>query len=136
MCSTSARIAGQCYLGGYNQAFGRSAITFATNDYSFFVQDDYRLSSRLTLNLGLRYEYQQLPQATARQPAVQPSWYDIRAGADAELSLRQERCRAAARFRLQRERHWQDDDSRRVWHLSWSHPERHNRVRHQQHRHR
>ena len=60
-CSTSARTAGQCYLGGYNQAFGRAAITFATNDYSFFVQDDYRLSSRLTLNLGLRYEYQQLP---------------------------------------------------------------------------
>jgi len=27
------------------------------NSYNWFVQDDYRVSSRLTLNLGLRYEY-------------------------------------------------------------------------------
>jgi Carboxypeptidase regulatory-like domain/TonB dependent receptor len=60
-CSNVARIAGQCYLGNYNQSFGRAAFGFTTNDYSFFVQDDYRLSSRVRLNLGVRYEYQQLP---------------------------------------------------------------------------
>jgi hypothetical protein len=27
------------------------------NSYNWFLQDDYRLSSRITLNLGLRYEY-------------------------------------------------------------------------------
>ena len=30
-----------------------------TNLYSLFVQDDYKLSKRITLNLGLRYEYEQ-----------------------------------------------------------------------------
>ena len=68
VCSNSARTAGQCYSGGYNQAFGRAASAFTTNDYSFFVQDDYRLSSRLTLNLGLRYEYQQLPKPQLANP--------------------------------------------------------------------
>ena len=60
-CSRGARIAGQCYGGNYNQTFGPAAFGFTANDYSVFVQDDYRLSSRLMSNLGLRYEYQQLP---------------------------------------------------------------------------
>ena len=47
------------------QSFGRAAFEFTTNDYSLFVQDDFRLSSRATLNLGLRYEYQHLPQPQA-----------------------------------------------------------------------
>ena len=42
----------------YAQAFGLADYTFATPDYAFFIQDDWRVSSRLTLNLGLRYDYQ------------------------------------------------------------------------------
>jgi carboxypeptidase family protein len=68
VCSGSERIAGQCYSGNYNQSFGRAAFEFTTNDYGFFVQNEYRPSSRLTLNLGLRYEYQQLPKPQVPNP--------------------------------------------------------------------
>jgi outer membrane receptor protein involved in Fe transport len=67
-CSSSPRIAGQCYGPNYNQSFGRTAFGFTTNEYSVFVQDEYRLSSRLTLNLGLRYEHQQLPKPQVPNP--------------------------------------------------------------------
>ena len=77
-CVRSTRTAGKCYTSTFSQAFGPSRFEFATNDYNFFVQDDLRVSNRLTLNLGLRYEYQQFPEpqipnplypATARFPA-------------------------------------------------------------------
>jgi hypothetical protein len=61
VCAGSTRIAGQCYNGNFLQAFGPTAFNFNTNDYNFFFQDDFQVSSRLTLNLGLRYEYEQLP---------------------------------------------------------------------------
>ena len=64
LCATSARLAGKCYNSptGFTQGFGPTAFEFATNDYSFFVQDDWRATPRLTVNLGLRYEYEQLPE--------------------------------------------------------------------------
>lgn len=77
-CVRSTRLAGRCYTSSFSQAFGPSRFQFSTNDYNFFIQDDYRASKRLTLNLGLRYEYQQLPEpqipnplapATARFPS-------------------------------------------------------------------
>jgi hypothetical protein len=49
-----------CY-GTYQQAFGLRDYTLKTPDYAFFVQDDWRVSPRLTLNLGLRWDYQQFP---------------------------------------------------------------------------
>jgi Carboxypeptidase regulatory-like domain/TonB dependent receptor len=61
-CSTSTRLAGRCYTSNYQQGFGPPRFVFATNDYAFFLQDDWHTTPRLTLNLGLRYEYEQLPQ--------------------------------------------------------------------------
>lgn len=52
----------------FQQAFGPSAFTFKTNDYNLFIQDDIRVDPRLTLNLGLRYEYQQAPEAQIANP--------------------------------------------------------------------
>jgi hypothetical protein len=49
-----------CY-NSYQQAFGPLGFEFSSNDYSFFVADDWKIMPRLSLSLGLRYEYQQMP---------------------------------------------------------------------------
>src|SRR5437870_3908658 len=53
------------FLLGYPSQAARS-IAKAVNNHdgrfiNFFVQDDYRITQKLTLNLGLRYEHHQLP---------------------------------------------------------------------------
>jgi hypothetical protein len=58
-----SRVAGRCYTSNYVQGVGIPGIKFSENEYSFFAQDDFRITPRLTVNLGLRYEYQQLPSA-------------------------------------------------------------------------
>ncbi len=47
----------------YSQAFGPIGTQFHTWDYAGFVADDWKILPRLTVNLGLRYEYEQLPSA-------------------------------------------------------------------------
>src|SRR5713101_5286044 len=64
-CVGTTRRAGKCYAGSFNQGFGVLGLTLNTNDYNFFFQDDWRVSPKLTLNLGMRYEYQQNPTNTA-----------------------------------------------------------------------
>lgn len=49
-----------CY-SNYTQAFGPLGLEFNTNDYAFFAQDDWKITPRLSLSLGLRWEYEQLP---------------------------------------------------------------------------
>ena len=54
------------HYGNYNQAFDLNGIggllAFPGTTYAFYVQDTWKPSNRLVMNLGLRYEYQVLPQ--------------------------------------------------------------------------
>jgi hypothetical protein len=60
-CATSTRTVGKCYTSNFFQGFGPLGAEFTTTDYNFFAQYDWKLLPRLTLNLGMRYEYQSLP---------------------------------------------------------------------------
>lgn len=62
-CSTSTRTRGKCYTSNYQQGFGVQGAEFSTSDYSFYAQYDWKFLPRVTINGGLRYEYQQLPAA-------------------------------------------------------------------------
>ena len=60
-CATSARTVGRCYTSNFQQGVGFSGIKLTTFDYNFFVQDDFRITPRLTVNVGLRWEYIKMP---------------------------------------------------------------------------
>ena len=50
-----------CY-SSFVQGFGASPVyQIATMDYGFYAQDNWKVSPRLTLELGLRYDYEHLP---------------------------------------------------------------------------
>jgi hypothetical protein len=49
-----------CY-GAYYQGFGNPVFAVSTLDYSGFAQDNWKVSPRLTLELGVRYDYEFLP---------------------------------------------------------------------------
>jgi hypothetical protein len=53
-----------CYTS-YSQGLGLPGVEFTTNDYSFFVADDWKIHPRLSLSLGIRWEYQQMPDPIA-----------------------------------------------------------------------
>jgi hypothetical protein len=49
-----------CY-SFYAAGFGPAIFDLATTDYGFFAQDDWKLTPTLTLNLGVRYDYEAIP---------------------------------------------------------------------------
>jgi len=69
-CYSSTRASGKCYGGNFNQGLGVLGLTMKTTDLNYFLQDDWRVSPRLTLNLGVRYEYQRNPLAINPNPAL------------------------------------------------------------------
>jgi len=64
------RRAGKCYSGNFNQGFGVLGLNMKTTDLNYFVQDDWRVTPRFTLNLGLRYEYQLNPDPVNVNPLL------------------------------------------------------------------
>ena len=68
----NATVAGgvPCYNSNFTQGVGTLNYGFSTRDYAFYFQDDWKASKRLTLNLGVRYEYEQKPAPQFANPAV------------------------------------------------------------------
>ncbi len=95
--SNFANLAGDCPAGAvplgcvpdgvrsyssYSQAFDERVLAgslppemagsafFTTTDWNFYAQDTFKLRPSITLNLGVRYEYQRLPQPEAGNPLL------------------------------------------------------------------
>jgi hypothetical protein len=61
-CVNSSRTRGKCYTGSFLQGFGSQGAEFGTADYNFYAQFDWRFRPRIMINLGMRYEYQAMPE--------------------------------------------------------------------------
>ena len=67
----------------YRQSFGGAGTTGGTthpdnSEYGFFIQDDWRATPKLTVNFGLRYDYQSI----AKPPVQNPNAALLAAGFD------------------------------------------------------
>lgn len=59
----------------FTQSFAGAGTDGATtypdfNEYAFFAQDDWRVTNKLTLNLGVRYDIQDLSKPTVKNPSA------------------------------------------------------------------
>ncbi|MCU1288873.1 MAG: TonB-dependent receptor plug [Acidobacteria bacterium] len=86
-CATGTNRVGRCYNGTYLQGIGIPGLKFSTHEYNFFLQDDFRVTPRLTVNLGLRYEYQKLPEAVLPNSSTTAIPNDGRTLAEATSTL-------------------------------------------------
>jgi hypothetical protein len=57
-CESPAYLNNIANVANYQQSYGNAAYTVDDTLWALFVQDDYRVTHELTVNLGLRYEQQ------------------------------------------------------------------------------
>ncbi len=59
----------------FTQAIGIPTVQFTIRDYAGFMQDQIKVNARLTVNLGVRYDFSSLPQPGEVNPAyVNPQY--------------------------------------------------------------
>jgi hypothetical protein len=54
----------------FNQGAGLPGLEMTTNDYAFFAQDEWKVRRRLSLTLGIRWDYEQFPGAQLSNPLL------------------------------------------------------------------
>lgn len=52
----------------YAQTFGNPSVEFTIRDYAFYGQDQWRVTNRLNMTIGARWEYNQVPQPKVVNP--------------------------------------------------------------------
>ena len=62
-----------CYTQ-LQQDYGPTTFDFSTMDYGFFAQDNWKIRPRLSLQLGMRYDYESLPSAVPTLTAASGSF--------------------------------------------------------------
>lgn len=70
--SLASFFAGAYNTAGFTQAFGASEVAQANPNIGVYAQDEWKVGSRLTLNLGLRYDLQFLETITTDRDNVAP----------------------------------------------------------------
>jgi Carboxypeptidase regulatory-like domain len=61
-------VAGPSHWSGYSQAFGNPIVDTQIPDIAFFGQDVFKISRKLTVNYGVRYEKAFIPQPSITNP--------------------------------------------------------------------
>ncbi len=66
------------FIQGWDRTGNEGRVPMNTTDYSFFIQDTWQPRSNLTINYGLRYEYQKNPTPDMPNPNadILPWWSD------------------------------------------------------------
>ncbi len=65
----SGNTTGTRNYSSYSQAFGNPVVDINVSEVGVFAQDQFKVSPKLTLNLGLRYDYTAIPQPKLTNPA-------------------------------------------------------------------
>lgn len=54
----------------FNQGAGPAGLDFTTSDYALFAQDEWKVSPRLSLTMGVRWDYEQFPDQQLTNPLL------------------------------------------------------------------